>query len=185
MKQINLLPKTEQKELKLHAFADRFILFWIWAIISVVFFMALSYTAKIYLEGQKTEIESQIVSERQILRSSDNEQLKKQVETINAQINAIKNLQSQHYYWSQALNEIARLLPVDIALDSLTADRATGKVTIGGVAGNRESVLQFWAEMHKSEFFNNIDFPLENLNKATDDPFTFTFYIIPEILRNP
>lgn len=185
MKPINLLPKSEQRELKLQSFADQLTLFWIWAIISVIFFVALTYTAKIYLDGQMTETESQITVEKQVLKSSDNESLKKQVESMNSQIAAIRNLQNQHYYWSQALNELARLLPTDIVVDSLAADRATGQVQIEGVAGTRESVLQFWSNVHKSEYFTNIDFPLANLNFATNDPFTFAFFIVPETLKNP
>ncbi|MBX4191387.1 MAG: PilN domain-containing protein [Candidatus Doudnabacteria bacterium] len=185
MKRINLLPKTEQNELKLQVFSDRLILFWIWAIISVVFFVALTYTAKIYLEGQRTETESQIEVEKQILRSSDNEQLKRQVESLNAQINSIRNLQAQHYYWSQALNELARIIPTDMSVDLLTAERASGKVTMSGISKTRDSVLNFWAEMHKSEYFKGIDFPLANLNSAENDPFSFSFFIVPETLRNP
>src|SRR6185436_16492991 len=122
MKRINLLPKTEQRELKLQDFADQLTLFLIWAVISVIFFVALTYTAKIYLGGQMTETESQIAVEKQVLKSSDNESLKKQVESLNSQIAAIKNLQSQHYYWSKSLTELAKLLPVDIVVDVLTAE---------------------------------------------------------------
>lgn len=185
MKLINLLPKSEQRELQLQAFADQLTMFWIWVIVSVVFFVALTYTAKIYLNGQMTETESQIAVEKLVLKSSDNELLKQQVEAINAQIGSIRSLQTQHYYWSSALNELARLLPADIVVDTLTADRVTGKVTLAGMAGRRESVLQFWADMHKTEYFKNIDFPLANLNFPTNDPFTFSFFIVPEILRNP
>ncbi|MBX4187498.1 MAG: hypothetical protein KW802_04625 [Candidatus Doudnabacteria bacterium] len=49
MKLINLLPKSEQKDLKLQSFADQLLLFWIWALVSLVFFVALTYTAQIYL----------------------------------------------------------------------------------------------------------------------------------------
>ncbi|MBX4187497.1 MAG: PilN domain-containing protein [Candidatus Doudnabacteria bacterium] len=123
--------------------------------------------------------------EKNVLKSSDNELLKQQVEAINTQTVTIRNLQGQHYYWSEAFHDLATRLPADIVVDELTADRPTGKVTMEGVAGNRESVLKFWADMHKSEFFNNIDFPLSNLDAATNDPFVFSFFIVPDKLRNP
>jgi Tfp pilus assembly protein PilN len=185
MKSINLLPKSEQKELKLQSFVDQLTIFWVWVVISLAFFLALTYVARIYLGGQVSDVESQINSEKQVLKSSDNELLKQQVEGLNAQINAIKNLQSQHYYWSQALDELAKLLPADISLDSLSADRTSGKVQIQGVADTRESVLKFWADMHKSAYFKNIDFPLANLDSATKDPFSFTFFIVPDKLKSP
>jgi Tfp pilus assembly protein PilN len=184
MKLINLLPKAEQRELKLQSFADQLTMFWICAIVSIVFFVALTYTAKIYLEGQMTETESQIAVEKQVLKSSDNELLKKQVETMNAQIAGIKNLQSQHYNWSAALMELARLIPPDMIIDTLDAERATGEIHIEGMSATRESVLLFWANMHKSEYFGDINFPLSNLNFPTNDPYEFTFYVVPEAIKN-
>jgi Tfp pilus assembly protein PilN len=184
MKLINLLPKTEQRELKLQSFADQLTMFFICAIVSVIFFGALAYTAKIYLESQMTATDSEIVLKKQELKTSDNELLKKQVETMNSQIAAIKNLQSQHYHWSAALNELAKLIPSDMVVDSLIADRVTGKVVMEGVSGTRDSVLLFWSNMHKSELFGDIDFPLPNLNFAENDPYEFTFFVVPEAIKN-
>ena len=185
MKQINLLPKDEQRELKLLFFADDLLRFWIWIIISLLLFGGVTFLAKEYLNRQVADTEGQISLQKQILKSEDNELLKQRVEELNYEVSTIKNLQLHHYYWSESLKELATLLPVDITLNLLTMDRTTGLVEIEGVAGSRDSVLKFWSDMHRSEFFKDIDFPLANLNSATDDPFTFSFYIQPEKLKKP
>src|SRR3989344_8292951 len=180
MKTINLLPKIDQKELRLQFFATQLAVFWFWVIVSLFFFVTLTFTVKAYLSVQLSETEGQISLDKDILRSSDNELLKKQVENLNTQLGVIKNLQSEHYYWSRALIELSNILPVDITLDRLTMNRQDRKVEIRGNAKTRESVLQFWANVHKSDYFYNIDFPLANLQKAIDDPFYFSFYINPQ-----
>lgn len=185
MKQINLLPKSERQELKLQLFSEQFISFWIWVMISLVFLVGLTYSAKIYLSGQVASAESQINLEKQVLKTSDNEMLKQKVDELNNQINLIKSMDGQHYYWSKALVEVGNLLPTDISLDSLSMDRTTGKVDIKGTAADRESVLKFWANIHKSEIFRNVNFPLENLNRPKDDPFVFSFFIVPDKLKTP
>ena len=185
MKRINLLPKTAQRALQLRFFADQLLFFWAWFIISLVFFLGLTYTAKIYLSSQVTNLDSQIDSNKLILKSSDNELLKQQVEGLDNQIKTIKSLQSQHYYWSETLIELAKLLPSDISVESVTLKRATNQIRIEGIADNRESVLKFWADVHKSDYFVSIDFPLANLNKATDDPFTFTLVVNKDRIKSP
>ncbi len=183
MKQINLLPKSEQRDLRLMFFSDQLIMFWVWVLVSLLLFISLTYIAKAYLSGQVASIEGEIALNQQILKQSDNELLKKQVETLNDQINGIKNLQDQHQYWSLALEELAKMLSTDISLDSVNLDRTSGRVSIQGVARSRESVLKFWSDVHKTDFFKNIDFPLPNLQKPVDDPFNFSFFINSEKIK--
>jgi Tfp pilus assembly protein PilN len=185
MRQINLLPKDEQRDLKLMFFSDQLIMFWIWVLVSLLLFISLTYIAKAYLSGQVADIEGDIALNQQVLKQSDNELLKQQVEGLNDQINGIKNLQSQHQYWSKALAELARMLSADVSLDVVVIDRASGKISIQGVAGSRESALKFWSDVHKTTYFRNIDFPLPNLQKPTDDPFSFSFFINPDMIKSP
>jgi Tfp pilus assembly protein PilN len=185
MKQINLLPKEEQRELRLTFFNDQLIRFWIWILVSMMLFVSITYIAKAYLSGQVAETEGQIALSEQILKSSDNELLKSQVEALNQEISALKSIQTQHRFWSVALEELPKILATDISLDTMVVDRATGRVDIAGVAGSRESVLKFWSDVHKSDYFTNINFPLSNLEKPVTDPFTFSFTIKEDKVKKP
>ncbi len=185
MKRINLLPKPAQQEVRLLFFGKQLLLFWIWALITLLIFLILTFIAKSYLVRELADVSGQVDSEKLVLKSSDNERLKQEVGNLNDQIKTINNLSSQHYYWSGALTELGRLLAPDIRLDLVSMERATGKVQIQGIAGNRDSVLRFWSDVHKSSYFKNIDFPLSNLNRATNDTFTFTFYVNADQLKKP
>lgn len=175
-KVINLLPKDKQREVKLLQFAHQQTVFWMWAIISIVVFLILTLLAKVYLGQQQAQAQSEVNAQKQILKSSDNEALKQQVEDLNSQIAGIKNLQKDHIYWSKALAELGNLFAGNISLDLLSIDRESGKIQVQGTAGSRDSVLKFWSDIHKTPTFRDIDFPLANLERATDDSFAFTFY---------
>ena len=146
--------------------------------------MGFTFVTKIYLNSQVALIDDQISNDKKILKSSDNEALRKQVEGLNNQVGAINNLQSGHYYWSRALVELSNILPPEISLDLIKIDRDTSKIEISGTAKTRDSVLQLWSNVIKSSYFKNVNFPLDNLEKATDDPFSFTFYVNVDKLKD-
>jgi uncharacterized membrane protein len=183
MKRINLLPKTQQQELVLLFLSQKILLFWIWIVITLVIFLILTLAGKSYLSRQLADVSHQVETKKAVLKSSDNELLKQQVGNLNNQILAIKNINAQHYQWAAALIELGNLFAQDLSMDLITVDRATGKVDVKGTAATRESVLKFWSDIHKSTYFKNINFPLSNLNRATNDSFTFSFYLNPEQIK--
>ncbi|OGE82792.1 MAG: hypothetical protein A3B10_03875 [Candidatus Doudnabacteria bacterium RIFCSPLOWO2_01_FULL_44_21] len=185
MKVINLLPKNEQKETKLQFFAHSQLSFWIWTIISLTICLILVLAARFYLNSSLTATANEVANKREILKSSDNELLKQQVEGLNRKIAGINNLQKNHVYWSTALAELARLFASDIQLDFIFVDRPTGKIEVQGVAANRDSALKFWADLQTSLYFKDINFPLSNLERATNGSFTFTFFASIENLKQP
>src|SRR5688572_25875617 len=115
MNLINLLPKKEQRDLTLHFFGEQMVRFWVWILITIALFLGLTFLAKEQLNREIADTEGQIALRKQVLKTADNELLKQQVEGINNQMNAILNIQSQRYYWSEALIELSKLLPADIS----------------------------------------------------------------------
>ncbi|OGE88907.1 MAG: hypothetical protein A3J07_04410 [Candidatus Doudnabacteria bacterium RIFCSPLOWO2_02_FULL_49_13] len=185
MRRINLLPKIWQREFQLHLFANQLLAFWLWILITLVVFLIVVIVGRTYLISQNQQVLAAIETKRQTLKTSGNEELKLEILRLNQDIANVDKLNANHYYWSQALTELGNLLPSDLQIDLLTLDRATGKIEIKGTAGNRDNILKFWGDLHKSAYFMNINFPLSNLNQATNDPFTFTFYINPETVKQP
>ena len=177
MRQINLLPAVEQRELKLMFLAARLSAFWIWIIASLLVFFALGLGSRFYLERMSTDTQNQIEQNKTLLDSSNFKDLQNQILQLNRNIKEIKNLQSQHYYWSSALVQLSNIIPADMQLNQINFDRANGEVDITGQAATRDSVILFWSNVIKSEYFKNINFPLTNLEKAKNPDFTFTFYV--------
>lgn len=183
MKTINLLPQPEQKEIKLELIAHQLLNFWFWIIGSMLLLFALSLVTTIRLRASIADTETEIIKSKEALSSAANQQLEKQVVNLNSEIDRVNLLRSQHYHWSNGLIELGNILPTDMVIDLLFLDRASGKVDISGIAKNRESVLKFWSDMHKSKYFQDINFPLPNLERASDTSFSFSFYIKPEQIK--
>ncbi len=183
MRFINLLPKSEQKETQLQFFSRSQTLFWVWVAITLVMFLAGTFAARLYLTTIQKQTVKDIVEKQKSLQTSDNEQLKTEVNNINQQIRVIKSLESQHVYWSKGFEELGRLFNPDLQIDLISVDRATGKVELLGKSTNRDSVIAFWSGIHKSKYFKNINFPLSNLERANNTNFTFTFYVNMDELK--
>ena len=185
MKLINLLPKDEQKELKLELIASQVASFWVFAVLSLVALFTLSFTAEILLKQTIENKNEEIAGQKRSLEAADIKEVEQQVVALNDQIKAIRNLQQQHYYWSKALVEIGNLTPQNLHFSILSFDRSSGKVEVTGTAGSRASVIEFWANIKRSNLFKNIDFPLANMEKATDGGFSYTFYINEPEIKKP
>ncbi|HYE22509.1 MAG TPA: PilN domain-containing protein [Verrucomicrobiae bacterium] len=183
MKIINLLPKSVSRELQLELIASQILNFWTWLVLSMAVFFTLILGSVFYLRTEIQRIDSVIFEQKEVLSSSNTKELESRVSALNTQIKNIQNLQKQHYYWSEMLTELANILPGDVRVDFLGVDRTTGLVEMAGYARSRESVLQFWSNVKKSEYFRDINFPLKNLERATDASFTFTFYVNPEEIK--
>ncbi|MBI4363608.1 MAG: PilN domain-containing protein [Candidatus Doudnabacteria bacterium] len=173
MRIINLLPKVEQREIKLDVITRQVVNFWSVVAISILIVFLLSLGGQFYLRQQIASVDRLIAQQREALKSSDTQELEKQVTDLNAQIRLINQLKSQHLEWSKALVELAVLLPSDMQITVLSLDRETGQISILGNAGSRESVIKFWASVKKSSYFTGIDFPLANLEKPSSITFTF------------
>lgn len=184
MKQINLLPEAEVKELKLELASGLWLRFYTILGSTLVILLILGFVTRILISATIASNEAQIQQLRRQLTSSNNQALEKQVVDLNTQMRNLETLNRQHYYWSDALIELGNLSPADFHLDTVTLDRATGEVVVMGTADNRSSVLEFWSAVHKSKYFTRINFPLNNLQQAANTPFTFTFFINSEPLKS-
>lgn len=183
MKRINLLPKTAQKEISLDIFAQKLFNFWIVVLVSFVVLFLLALGSQIFLNKKIGSTAREIVVKQAQLTSSDNQQLEQQVIALNDQIKIIEDLKVRHYYWSEALLELANLMPADLQVSILSLDRSTNKIDVIGTGGSRESVIQFWANVKKSKYFSDINFPLTNLEKPNNAPYTYTLTINPKQIQ--
>lgn len=180
MKQINLLPPSERRELQLQFLANRLLIFWVWVIGGLLTFLFLALLTRFYLDRDISVTEGRIAENKALLDSSDYKDLQDQILQLNRNIKEIKNLQSQHYYWSDALVELSNLVPPDMQLGQINFDKSSGAIVIVGQAKTRDSVIAFWSNVIKSEHFRNINFPLANLEKPELPDFSYTFYVNAE-----
>lgn len=183
MKIINLLPEEEAKELKLEVASHQLTRFFAIVASSLLVLFILAFGAKFFLKNEIGKDNNLIEDLQKQLSSANNQALEKQVVTLNGQIKTIKIIDQQHYYWSKALVELGNMSPSDFHLDTVTLDRGSGLITVSGVSDSRSSVITFWSNVKKSQYFSNINFPLTNLEEPSDTHFSFTFNINPDTIK--
>lgn len=184
MKLINLLPKTERREVELQIVTRQVVKFLIWSACAMAVFLLLAFGTMLYLKGEMLSVDRDIAESKKELSSSGTQQLQERVLAVNKQLKIIGSLRDQHYNWTNALSEISRILPDDVQVNSLSVDRKTAEIRLTGTAERRESVIKFWSNVKKSKYFKNINFPLSNLERETNVPFTYTFYANKEMLKD-
>jgi Tfp pilus assembly protein PilN len=182
MKYINLLPKEEQKEIRLEKMNSRLTNLFIWIFISLLVLALAFVIARLYLGSAMDRYSNLIEQQKQAVAKQENKEVKDQLLEFNSDLNNLVELNKHHARWSEVMIAFARLVPEDVSIDTFMADRLSGKISIMGFAKNRDSVLALRNNILDSEYFTNINFPLSNLTRPTDVSFKYTFYVKPEML---
>ncbi|MEK9180667.1 MAG: PilN domain-containing protein [Patescibacteria group bacterium] len=179
---INLLPKEDQKEVVLEKINSKVLNFFLWIFVSLAIIAALFVAARFYLKFELQTTTDQIALQQQVVSKEENQKLKNQLVEFNNHLSNLIILSEHHALWSEIVTEFARLVPVEVAVDSFVADRKTGNIKISGFAKNREAILLLRKNLLSSEYFLDVNFPLSNLTRPTDANFNYSFYINPKYL---
>jgi Tfp pilus assembly protein PilN len=184
MKVINLLPKEELKKIRLELTSGQIIKFWSAVVFVMVLLLLAAWGTSFYLKQQAVMLSQELEDKRAQLNTNETRRLESEVKMLNSQIKLVQDLRSNHYYWSRALIELVYMLDTDAVLTHASFDKATGQIVVQGRSGTRQGILNFWANVVKSDMFEKINFPLTNLERDVNADFTFTFYVKPEKLKN-
>lgn len=176
---VNLLPPEEQKQLKLQELNRELLSFAFWLGLSFLVFIALLYAGRVFLRSELAATTQQVAAETTALTDLQEAGLPAEVEKFNLNLANFRTLTAKHETLAPVLLELAQLLPPDLTLSSLSLERKSRKVEIAGRAGSRKSVLILRRNLLTSPSFSNVNFPLSNLEKATDLPFSYRFYLKP------
>jgi Tfp pilus assembly protein PilN len=177
MKVINLLPQSEQKNLQQEKLSASLRKFLISSAISYGFIILLLVGWRFYLQGTLANVDSDIKKNQALINRQDNDILRKQVQKINNIDTDYLNLAKVNPQWSKILLAFKKLVPNDVLITSLNANTKTGKIDIIGVGLSRDSVLALRTNIANSPVFQNVNLPLENLQKANNVVFNYSFFI--------
>ncbi len=184
MREINLLPKIRQQEFQ-NELIVRSLYFVIWiSCASFVLVLALQYATKLYLQNrlQSTQNRTELLISQ--VNKQDNAQIKQKIKAINNVITDYKNLLESTPKWSKVIEAFAVLPPSEVNINTFIIDAAKKSITITGASPTRELVIALHDKIEQDqEHFYNIDFPLENIVKAKDVSFHFTFFIKDELFK--
>ena len=181
-KYANLLPKDAQKEIKIERITSRLLNLFLWVLISLGILIVLIVAARIYLASEKNRVSEQIVLQKLVVSQEENKEIKDELTEFNTHLSNLVKFENSHAYWSEVLIVFARLLPADMAIDTLSAEREDGQINVSGFASTRDSVLALRRNLLDSEFFEDVNFPLSNLIKPEDVNFRYSFFVNSEEL---
>lgn len=163
MLKINLLPPEEKKEIrfkKIDTFILRsFIIFLLTLVISSLLFLFLSQVLSSYVAS----FSEQINIYENYLAKEKNKEIENKISQINNILSKISLIQKNQTTWSSTLIEITSLVPQEIKLTKIEANKKEKKIEISGWAKTRKKVLDFVDNLEKSEYFENVSLPLSDI----------------------
>jgi Tfp pilus assembly protein PilN len=184
MKVINLLPALRQKDLRFQRWFAALRRLLIIVAVSILIVVAGQMSAFLYLRYEKGILDDRIEQLQSVSKQKENAEVKQEIQSINDTISDFKLLAGQTPHWSKVIIAFANLVPPGVKINSLVTDLATKKITIQGYSTTREQVILLYTNIKTAEKdFFDIDYPLENVSKAVDVPFHFTFSVREELFQ--
>lgn len=181
---INLLPKSRLKELYQETVFHRLLsIVWL-TVFSFVVVIGVQIYAQFQLQKELDSYQVQVDQLRQQVNKKENSELKDRIKNLNNLIGDYKNLSAGIPKLSKVLVAFAALPPESVSINSMAIDPVKKTVVVSGFSPTREAVIAFYnALVSDSQNFDNVDYPLQHIVKATDVPFQFTFSIQDQLLK--
>lgn len=182
-KYINLLPPESQKQIRLGRVNAQFFDFGIWVVLSLLIFSAVLFVSLLFLRGNLEGTQEEVARQSRALAEVKEAPVKKEVEEYNKNLKNFETLVQTREPWSKVLMEIAKNLPADMTIDTMSISRLERKVELAGHARTRGSVLQFRGSLLNSRLVRSVNFPLMNLEKPRDLKWKYRFFVQEEFLQ--
>lgn len=103
------------------------------------------------------------------------QQFQQRLRILKNDIERLNRIQEQHPAAFLVMRNFIESLPPVIALTNLDVDVVSRKITFSGSAPTRSTLLQLKDALQKGAAYTDVNFPLANLLRETNIPFTFSF----------
>ncbi len=183
-KQINLLPKDKQQELRLRGWFRTLLRVYVLAAASFVLVAVLFFGASWFLSLQERGLKAEAEQLQALAATDEATKVKLAVKTVNGYVDDYLTLAAAAPKWSQLLREFTKLVPSGVQIQSFTVDATRKQVTIQGFGATREQVLALYDSLvAASDRFTGVDYPLENVAKPTNINFHYSFTVKDQVLQ--
>ena len=174
----NLLPPSFQEQLKKQELLRLIYILWIFAFLFLVSLGLLLVALR--LSVQK---ESGIFGlwRSDLPQYAQQEQALQELDRVNTQMEEVALWYARQHSVSDILNEISRVAPPGITLDSFGYTAQTkaqeAVVSVRGTANTRDGLIAFRDLLKQQGSFEHFSFPASNLVKSQDVKFFFEFEV--------
>lgn len=104
--------------------------------------------------------------------STETKSITTDIKSINDYLKRIDGLGQRFVPWSRVLEELTRAMPEGIRLTQIRVEK-DGKITLSGVARDRQDVLTLQSRLGQSPTFKDVKAPLSNILQQKDVNFDF------------
>jgi len=155
---LNIIPEELKKEMVLKKLvrSTRIVLLFLTA--STLIYAITLFGCRLILESHRKDISSQNII---VTKNTDN--YSKQVKEINKQVTTIAEIQQNNIYWSPLIKTLFDNIPDDIKLSRVAFSKTDHSLTIAGVAGTRNSLINLRQYLENNNNFSVASFPVQNL----------------------
>ncbi len=85
------------------------------------------------------------------------------IRRTNSKLATLNKIEQEFVPWSTIFLSVAKTIPPNISLSSLTVEKSGGNLLIQGIAKNRNDLLNFTKLLEGSSLFEFVESPLSNL----------------------
>lgn len=183
----NLLPLTEKKNIRREYRARIGIVFLL--LLSTLIIIATISLIPLYISSsyKLNDILAQIEDEKQnSFREDDKQDPIKITQDANAKLLVLRKKDSILPLSSELTTIIVGYKPSDVKIDAILYDRglSDGKITLNGIARNRETLLSFLKSLERESMFKKVNLPISSFVKETDIKFSIRITIELENEKN-
>ncbi len=157
MIEINILPEESKRRIKTDNIYSSTKKMFLVLTLMVLFLSTILLLARIALKYQVDAFKN--FSEIYEASSSTSPTTK----NIEDEVIMIKKIQADHIDWYETIANLTAVLDGDIIVESISIDKDTASLSIGGVAKTREALLKLKANLEGAGKYSSIDFPVKTL----------------------
>ncbi len=169
---LNILPAAQKKEIKIKQIYDSLKNFF-----SVIFIVAVIYSS--FFMILKSVIMNYFIStiENSSILTKSTENYSNRVSDINKQVDSIESIQNDFVVWSRLLEHLRLMQPEELSIEKISISKKDGKLTVGGQAKTRDSLLEFKENLDESGFFDGFNLPIKDLLQKNNVSFSMDLKI--------
>lgn len=177
---INLLPEQIKKNLQSEE-TNRHVMFFGEMFFALLLFLSLLlFTEELFGQWKIRELDQSIAGISDLPEVKEITQFQKQLRLFKNDIDRMGRLQQGQLRVYAVVKDLVGIVPDTIRLTGLTVDMTSRKIVFSGVAPTRSQLISLKEKLQKeSSKYGDINFPLANLLRETDIPFTLSLTITP------
>lgn len=197
MIKINLLSPLDKENLKWEKANNLAIKCIIWTVLAQVVFVGVFLFSVEYLKTEKDAVAAQSAALNSLPETREVNAIERDLKLDKSKVEGIYAIQSGHIGWTSLFENISKLTPAGVRLESISSqdepkkvDNATGAATgqavkvkderiqieIVGNAKTRDLLLTLEKNLKSSDMFFDLQYDTANYVESVDIDFKYTFY---------